>query len=230
MTPTRWRHGLATLRHTPALLVVQKIVRQVPFRPVDVGKLCFLQLDGLPHVRRSQLRGSAIVRRGAPEDLDGLVRLRDQRTLFLERFAAGDHCVVAEVNGRVVGYEWFCERESHRERSWGYRIAIPHGYVYAYDCYIDTAHRNTGVWLRFKAYLADLMEASGKRGVLTFVDYGNWPSLVTHLRFGFRPGATVLAVRVLGRLISVNLAPLTIHAKNRDEVVQTFRFARHGRP
>ena len=173
MRPTRWRDGLATLRHTPALLVVQKIVRQVPFRPVDVGKLCFMQLDGVPRVRRSQLRGPGIVRRGTPQDLDGIVRLRDQRAVFLERFAAGDHCVVAEAGGRIIGYEWFCERASHRERSWGYRIAIPRGFVYAYDCYIDPEHRNTGVWLRFKAYLGDLMEASGRHGVLTFVDYGN---------------------------------------------------------
>jgi len=42
------------------------------------------------------------------------------------------------------------------------------------------------------------MAGSGKRGVLTFVDYGNWPSLRTHLRFGFEPTETVLALRVIG--------------------------------
>ena len=49
------------------------------------------------------------------------------------------------------------------------------------------------------------MVASGKRGVLTFVDYGNLPSLRTHLRFGFKPAATVLALKVLGWLMTVNL-------------------------
>ena len=42
------------------------------------------------------------------------------------------------------------------------------------------------------------MAACGKRGVLTFVDYGNWPSLRTHLRFGFEPTESVVAVRVIG--------------------------------
>ena len=49
------------------------------------------------------------------------------------------------------------------------------------------------------------MGESGKRGVLIFVEYGNWPSLRTHARFGFKPDATVLALKVLGWTISVNL-------------------------
>ena len=201
----RWRANIATLRRTPLLLIVQKVLRRVPFRPVDVGKLCFLRLDSVPEVPRSWLRGPGVARPGTPSDLAGLVRLRDQRPVFLERFAAGDHCVVAEVGGCIVGYEWFCGRAVHVEDAWGYRIVIPDGLVYAYDAYIDPAYRNTGVWLRFKAYLADLMLESGKHGVLTFVDYGNWPSLRTHSRFGFKPAATVLALKVLGWKISLNL-------------------------
>ncbi len=42
------------------------------------------------------------------------------------------------------------------------------------------------------------MRETGKRGVLTFVDYGNWPSLRTHMRFGLEPAETVLALNVLG--------------------------------
>lgn len=205
MRPNRWRGNLTTLRRTPLLLIAQKVLRQVPFRPADVGKLCFLRLDGVPHVPQSWLRGSSAARRGTPSDLAGLVQLRDQEAVFLERFAAGDHCVVAEVDGRIVGYEWFCDRAVHRDEAWGYQIAIPRGFVYAYDAYIDPAYRNTGVWLRFKAYLGDLMVESGKRGVLTFVDYGNWPSHRTHARFGFKPDATVLGLKVLGWTISVNL-------------------------
>jgi GNAT superfamily N-acetyltransferase len=203
--PSRWRENLATLRRTPFVLIAQKALRQMPFRPMDVGKLCFLRLDGVPDIPRSWLRGSALARRGTLDDLAGLVRLRNQESVFRERFAAGDDCVVAEIAGRIVGYEWFCDREVHREDAWGYEIAIPCGFVYAYDAYIDPVYRNTGIWVRFKAYLADLMVESGKRGVLTFIDYGNWPSLKTHLRFGFKPDATVLALKVLAWTISVNV-------------------------
>jgi GNAT superfamily N-acetyltransferase len=194
---------LAELRRTPLLLIVQKVLRRVPFRPLDVGKLCFLRLDEIPRVPRSLLRGSGVVRRGTTDDLGGLVRLCGQGPVFLERFAEGDCCVVAEVSGRIVGYEWFCDHGVHRETGWGYPIVVPPGCLYAYDAYIAPPYRNSGIWLRFKAFLGDLMVETGKRGVLTFVDYGNWPSLRTHLRFGFRPDSEVLVVKVLGRTMSV---------------------------
>jgi hypothetical protein len=188
MTADRWGAFFAKLRRTPPLLIVQKTLRRVPFRPVDVGKLCFLRLEGVPKVPPSLLRGSGFVRRGTLDDLDALVQLRDQRAVFEERFAAGDHCVVVLVDDHIVGFEWFCDRDVHREGAWGYRIDIPGGFVYA--------------------YVGELMIASGERGVLTFVDYGNLPSLRTHLRFGFKPAATVLAMKVLGWLMTLNIEGL----------------------
>jgi GNAT superfamily N-acetyltransferase len=190
--------ALRQLARTPPLLLTQKLVRRVPLRPIDVGKLCFLQLNSVPSVPPSMLRGHADVRFATADDLEALAQLQDKRALFEHRFGEGDRCVVALVDGRVIGYEWFSDGPVHRETGWDYPIAVPRGYVYAYDAYIDPAFRNTGVWLRFKAYLAEWMTARGKRGVLTFVDYGNWPSLRTHLRFGFQPTESVLALRIAG--------------------------------
>lgn len=204
MPLTRWRKAAgweriaSVLRRTPTLLLLQKVLRQLPFKPVDIGKLCFLRLDRVPDVPSGMLRGSASVRAGTPDDLPALVRLQDKAQTFRERFTRGDQCVVATVGALIVGYEWFADGGAHLESTWGFLIAIPRDFVYAYDAYIDPAHRNTGVWLRFKAHLSQLMKASGKRGVLTFVDDGNWASLRTHLRFGFQPTETVFALKVMG--------------------------------
>jgi GNAT superfamily N-acetyltransferase len=148
-------------------------------------------------VPASMLRGHAQVRFATVDDLGGLAQLQNKGDLFRDRLADGDRCVIALADGRIIGYEWFSESLVHHETAWGYHIAIPGGYIYAYDAYIDPAYRNTGVWLRFKAYLGEWMAVRGKRGVLTFVDYGNWPSLRTHLRFGFEPTESVLALRVI---------------------------------
>jgi GNAT superfamily N-acetyltransferase len=193
---------LAELRHTPSLLLAQKVLRRVPFRPVDVGKLCFLRLEGIPQIVPGLLRGPGLVRAATLDDLDALETFRSRRDVFLDRFNEGDRCVVAEIAGRIVGYEWFCDRDIHEETAWGYRIVIPAGYVYAYDAFIDPRYRNSGIWLRFKAYLADLMRETGHIGVLTFVDYGNWPSLRTHLRFGFKADTEVFVIKILGKLVS----------------------------
>ena len=198
MAIPRWRFLVSELQRTPRLLLLQKVLRHMPVRPVVFAKLCFLRLEDVPRVPPKLLRGSAAVRRGTIEDLPGLLQLRDKADVFRSRFAAGDHCVVALSGGRIVGYEWFCEQPVYHEEDWDLRIEIPNGFVYAYDAHIDPAYRNTGVWLRFKAFLGEWMTATGKCGVLTFVDYSNWPSLRTHIRFGFKPSETVLAINVLG--------------------------------
>ena len=198
MTWSSLRERASTLARTPPLLLAQKLLRRVPLRPVDIGKLCFLQLNGVPRVPNAMLRGRADVRFATVNDLDALAALQDKAPLFRARFAEGDRCLVALVNGRIIGCEWFSDKPVHHEMAWGYQIAIPGGYVYAYDAYIDPAYRNTGIWLRFKAHLAEWMTARGKHGVLTFVDYGNWPSLRTHIRFGFEPTESVFALRVIG--------------------------------
>jgi GNAT superfamily N-acetyltransferase len=214
---------IGELRHTPSLLLAQKILRRVPFRPVDVGKLCFLRLDTIPRVAPGLLRGPGVVRPATVDDLEALVALRDQRATFLSRFADGDRCVVAEVAGRVAGYEWFCNREVHEETAWGYRITIPPGFIYAYDAFIDPRYRNSGIWLRFKAYLANLMVESQCAGVLTFVDYGNWSSLRTHLRFGFSPEREVLALKVMGKLFTIQRTGSIQERPHLTRVVQTLR-------
>ena len=193
---------LAALRRTPSLLLAQKVLRRVPFRPIDVGKLCFLRLERVPQIAPALLRGPGLVRAATVDDLEALVALRNDRDVFADRFAEGDRCAVAEVAGRIVGYEWFCDRDTHEETAWGYRIVIPAGYVYAYDAFIEPRYRNSGIWPRFKAYLGDLMRETGHVGVLTFVDYGNWPSLRTHLRFGFKPDTDVFVIKILGKLVS----------------------------
>src|SRR5207244_577166 len=100
---------------TPPLLLAQALLRRVPLRPIDVGKLCFLQLNGLPTVPTTMLRGDADVRFATPDDLDALARLQDRKPLFRRRFADGDRCVIAIIDGRIVGYEWFSDSRVHHE-------------------------------------------------------------------------------------------------------------------
>jgi GNAT superfamily N-acetyltransferase len=199
VTFARAAGAVGKLRRMPALAVFRKLARLIPFRPFDAAKLCFLRYDGVPRVSPAMLRGRGVVRRGTPADLDDLTALQDKRSVFALRFANGDHCMVAVAEGRIVAYEWLCDQPTHVEGEWRYPIRIPPGCVYAYDAYIDPAFRNGGLWLRFKAYLADWMDARGMRAVITFVEHGNVASWRTHLRFGFVPTTTVVAVRVWSR-------------------------------
>jgi len=190
---------VSRLRRTPFFVLLQMLLRLIPFRPVEIGRLCFLRFDGIPRVPTSMLRGPAQVRLATEADLPALTRLQDRRSAFLARLAHGDFCIVAMIGSLIVGYEWFSEAAEHLEAVWGLTIAIPRNFVYAYDGYVDAAYRNSGIWLRFKGFLGGWMSARGKSGVLTFVDYGNRASLNTHRRFGFVPSNTVFALKVFGR-------------------------------
>ena len=190
---------ISRLRRTPVFVLLQMLVRLIPFRPIDIGRLCFLRFEGRPTVPAGMLRGAAQVRLATPADVDALTRLQDRRGAFLSRFAHGDLCMVAMIGSMIVGFEWFSEAAEHLETVWGMTIAIPRNFVYAYDGYVDAAHRNSGIWLRFKGFLGEWMSCHDKSGIVTFVDYGNFPSLNTHRRFGFVSSSTVLAVKVLRR-------------------------------
>ena len=95
MTWVALKQRVVTLSRTPRLLLAQKVLRRVPLRPVDVGKLCFLQLNGLPTVPPAMLRGNADVRFASADDLDALSQLQDKHAVFRARFAEGDRCIVA---------------------------------------------------------------------------------------------------------------------------------------
>ena len=131
----------------------------MPFTPVDVTKLCFLRLDAVPAVARAAAGTRRAVRRhGHQPTSTTSAALQDKRAIFESRFAAGDHCVVAVADGRIVGYEWFCEQPVHREAEWDYPIQIPAGCVLrSSDAFIDPGYRNGGLWLRFKAHLGEWM-------------------------------------------------------------------------
>jgi L-amino acid N-acyltransferase YncA len=192
------RVGKLARRDVAPLMAVQWALRQVPFAPLQLGILDFLQLDARPAVPARLLRGPGHVRLATALDLDGLAACCNKRATFAARLASAEHAVVAVMDDRIVGYEWFSARPTHTEAIHGYRIDVPEHSVYAYDAYLDPAFRNCGFWLRFKAQLAAVMESLAANRVLTFVERGNTASLRAHLRFGFTPVKSVVVLHVCG--------------------------------
>jgi hypothetical protein len=93
---------------------------------------------------------------------------------------------VAEVGGRVAGYEWFCNRDVHEETAWA--IASPSRQV------SSTPTTPLSTLVSEQRDLAAIQGISGqpddriavRRGA-DVRRLGNWSSLRTHLRFGFSP-------------------------------------------
>jgi hypothetical protein len=123
---------------------------------------------------------------------------------FLRRFRAGDFCVVAELDGKIIGYAWFSVAAVYADSYFGFKCAVPDDAVFGYDGFVVPEHRLTGAWLKFQRFLGCQMKLLGKTAVLTAIEHSNRLSLATHLRFGFEPYASVLVLRILGRTFSVS--------------------------
>jgi hypothetical protein len=198
---------LSRLGKQKPFYVLRTALERLPLRPAEVNRLHLLQFDGIPDVPAGSLRGPARIRSGCPEDLEDLLRVQDQRGVFLDRFASGDHCALAVVSGEVAGYEWFTTRPRHPLPPFNYAIDVPRGSIYAYDAYILPRYRLCGIWLGFKNHLAGLMRELSLNRVVTYVEYGNDLSLRTHLRFGFTHFRTATVLRVLGARMSFETVP-----------------------
>jgi GNAT superfamily N-acetyltransferase len=127
-----------------------------------------------------------------------MVRCRNVGADYAQRFEDGDYCIAAVADEKIVGFEWFCTNPRSIKSPYGYELETSPDAVYAYDAFLLPEYRMRGFWLRFKSALSDAMDAWGKNRIVTYVDYGNWVSLKTHLRFGFKITKRVLIVQLFG--------------------------------
>ena len=195
------------LRRRPLLLNVRSLLQRVPFQPLDINCLYCLEYAGIPPRHPAALRGRAEVRTGTLEDLEGLTQCQDKRAAFVNRFKANDYCAVAVINGRIVGYQWFCERPVYMEERYGCEIDVPPDTLYEYDIFILPEYRLSGLWFKFHClYLRELMQALNRQRVIGIVDYGMRLSMNTHLRFGFSLYRRVVVIQAFGKTICIGKA------------------------
>lgn len=190
--------GIARLAHRSPFAAFRAAVERLSLGRIRVGRSCLLRLEGIPAVSPALLRGPGKVRPGRPEDLDRLALLGDNsREEFARRLAAGDRFAVALLDDRIIGYEWF-STNAYQTLELQYRFEIPQDTIYAFNAFILPEYRLVGVWLKFKTYLAGLMQDLNRTKVITYVDPGNHLSINSHLRFGFKLCKKLFIIQVRG--------------------------------
>lgn len=195
------------LRRRPLLLNVRSLLQRIPFQPLDINCLYCLEYAGIPPRHPAALRGRAEVRRGTLEDLEGLTHCQDKRAAFVNRFEANDYCAVAVLDGRIIAYQWFCDRPVYIEERYGCAIDVPPDTLYEYDIFILPEYRLSGLWFKFHClYLRELMLALKRQRLIGIVDYGMRLSMNTHLRFGFTPYRRIVVIKVFGKAICTGKA------------------------
>jgi hypothetical protein len=200
MRLTRVLDFASKLRRRPLLVNVRRLLQRIPLQPLDINCLYFLEHSGLPTQRPHVCRGRAEIRSADQEDLEGMARCQNTPLAFMNRFGSNDYCVVALVDGRIVGYEWFSVKPLCVEERYSYAITVPSDAIYAYDAFIVPEYRLGGIWLKFNSvYVRELMCRLSRKKIITTIDYGNRVSMNTHLRFGFKIWRVVFIIKVLGK-------------------------------
>ena len=183
----------------------RELLQRVPSAPLDVNCMHFMEYDGVPPAESGRTAENVLVRRATRRDIPALVACQNTTAaVFSERFRCLDYCGVAIVDGKVAGYEWYCDRPAHNEERYLYKVDIPRDSVYAYDAFVVPGYRRAGVWKKLQCiYLRELMLRLGRHKAISMVDHGNNVSMSVHLKFGFRRSADVFAFKVLGKSFCV---------------------------
>lgn len=168
------------------LTVAQKILRWVPFARLDVN--CLNCLEYYPHQGHAETTDDPIlIREASPIDTEGMAECGNFPQRLPERFEAHEHCVVGISDGKVIGYQWFCEKPFRVEERYGYLVEIPADAVYGYDAFVLSDYRRARVWTRFhNQYLKSLLGKLGRSRVIVMVDQNNSVSMKAHLHLGYR--------------------------------------------
>jgi hypothetical protein len=190
----------------PPFVILQTILGKIPGEPVHVSQFYLVQFRNMPQQRRLSSRGRGYARAARPEDAYEMGQFENKHEIFLRRFAAKEHGIVAIVDGKIVAYEWLSDKPFHIEERHLYKIHIPPNAFYAYDAHILPEYRMSGLWLKLKLYAFDLMGKLGRDTVISFINQENRLSMNTHLRFGFVPFRRVYGARFFRKAIFREIA------------------------
>jgi hypothetical protein len=192
------------MQRVPALVMLQKVFRRLPFAAFDVNCLHCLEFE-MPGAGQCTFSNAQLeIREGTFLDLDRMALCQNFPDRLSERFEAHEHCVIAAIGTKVIGYQWFCDKPTRIEERYGYPVEIPADALYGYDAFVLPQYRRMKVWTAFHtAYLNALLARLHRRRVIVMVDQSNVVSMRAHLRLGYKLFRKVYVLKFFGKVFWV---------------------------
>lgn len=177
------RRAVVVLRSEGARSLGFKLLGETVYRRVVVlgrslaGPL--LRFDPPPGVEIDRLR---------PAEIDRYLALRpaaDGREIE-RRLAAGDRCLVARLDGRIVHAGWLASRPVWSDYL-GMDVAPRPGEAYVYESFTDPAHRRSGITAARSTVALRLARDEGHRSIIGIVMPENRAAFGPARKMGFAP-------------------------------------------
>lgn len=188
------------------LTLIQRVLRRIPFARLDVNCLHCLEYYPREDDSRDEDKG-ILTREGVPIDIEGMAECRNFPESLPERFATHEHCIIGIREGKVIGYQWFCDKPFRIEERYGYVVEIPSDALYGYDAFVLSNYRRSGVWTCFHAqFLQGLLTRLGRSRIIVMVDQNNSVSMKAHQRLGYRLYRKVYIFVIFGKCFWIKKA------------------------
>ena len=192
----------------------QRVLRRISFATIDVNCLNCLEYTARVCNTCSNFAEDIYVRGGTLLDLDKMAECQNFPHAAVERFASKEHCVVAVADGRIVGYQWFCDKPARIEERYSFNVQIPADALYGYDAFVRPECRRLKVWSRFHSeYLPKLLARLQRNKIIVMVDQGNSASMNAHIRLGYKLYRKVYVLKIRNRSLFVTRE---IHTRGRS--------------
>ena len=216
------------MEHFSVFLLARKALRRISFAALDVNCLNCLEYTAGSCSRYARFADDIYVRGGTVLDLDKLAECQNFPQASAERFASKEHCVVAVADGRIIGYQWFCDKQVRIEERYSYSVQIPSDTLYGYDAFVRPECRRLRVWSRFHSeYLPKLLARLQRNKIIVMVDQGNTVSMSAHLRLGYKLYRKVYVLQIRNKSL---FATREIHTRgeNRHPATQLGSGGQHA--
>ena len=137
----------------------------------------------------------------SPSELEEFVREGPRFGLDMafvrEAHARGDSCIGC-VDGKVfASYGWYSDKPDQFNAD--LRLIFDRDYVYMYRGYTNPGYRGRRLHAKCMAAALGHFTDLNYRGLISYVDGSNVPSLRSTAKLGYRTFGTILMVRLLGR-------------------------------
>jgi len=120
------------------------------------------------------------------------------RSRLEERFARGDECFVARVDGRIAAVTWI-SCDAHFFRSIGCRYELPASEVYVFDSFTDPRLRGHGIAPALGAWVLERLRAAGVTRMVLAIAPENVANRRARAKTGFRPFMRIDYLRIGAR-------------------------------
>lgn len=92
-------------------------------------------------------------------------------------------CIGVSYNSDLVGYMWIAVKPY--QHSHGLIARFNPDYGCAYNTWVDPAHRGKGLRGAMIAHALESLHDDGKRGIISAIDWNNFPSKLSGLKLGY---------------------------------------------